>query len=376
MEETTGGADAIKDSTSNANDGTDSGSPNLDATGQIDGADAFDGTDDYVSCGNDASLNITDTITISAWVKLSELSRPNGIISKGAYSLKIAPDNKIVFGGRIFSDGTTWTEVEDTTETYIMSLAVFNGYLYAGTGGSGKIFRSSDGTTWTEVEDTTETYIMSLAVFNGYLYAGTANNGKIFRSSDGTTWTEVKDTTETRIHSLAVFNGYLYTGTGGNGKIFRMGGGFDVYSDISISQDEYVHITAIYDKNLGSANAKIYINGSLDKSLDSSITIDTNMLNLLIGNSYGSTVGGYSSTGEENFNGSIDAVRISDSARSGDWIKTGYNNQNSPGTFYEVKGATPTGGSDPVPELPTAILFAVGLGVLVGYVYIGGRRRE
>ena len=336
MEETTGGADAIKDSTSNANDGTDSGSPNLDATGQIDGADAFDGTDDYVSCGNDASLNITDTITISAWVKLSELSRPNGIISKGAYSLKIAPDNKIVFGGRIFSDGTTWTEVEDTTETYIMSLAVFNGYLYA----------------------------------------GTANNGKIFRSSDGTTWTEVKDTTETRIHSLAVFNGYLYTGTGGNGKIFRMGGGFDVYSDISISQDEYVHITAIYDKNLGSANAKIYINGSLDKSLDSSITIDTNMLNLLIGNSYGSTVGGYSSTGEENFNGSIDAVRISDSARSGDWIKTGYNNQNSPGTFYEVKGATPTGGSDPVPELPTAILFAVGLGVLVGYVYIGGRRRE
>jgi len=31
----------------------------------------FDGTDDYVDCGNDESLNITDAITIEAWVKLN-----------------------------------------------------------------------------------------------------------------------------------------------------------------------------------------------------------------------------------------------------------------------------------------------------------------
>ena len=29
----------------------------------------FDGENDYVDCGNDASLNITDAITVSAWVK-------------------------------------------------------------------------------------------------------------------------------------------------------------------------------------------------------------------------------------------------------------------------------------------------------------------
>jgi hypothetical protein len=29
----------------------------------------FDGTDDYVDCGNDSSLDITDAITIEAWVK-------------------------------------------------------------------------------------------------------------------------------------------------------------------------------------------------------------------------------------------------------------------------------------------------------------------
>ncbi len=30
---------------------------------------SFDGSNDYVNCGNDESLNITDAITIEAWVK-------------------------------------------------------------------------------------------------------------------------------------------------------------------------------------------------------------------------------------------------------------------------------------------------------------------
>jgi hypothetical protein len=38
------------------------------------------------------------------------------------------------------------------------------------------------------------------------------------------------------------------------------------------------------------------------------------------------------------FNGIIDDVRISIAARSADWIKTEYNNQSSPGTFYGVGG--------------------------------------
>ena len=35
---------------------------------QLDGR-YFDGVDDYVDCGNDASLNITDAITIKVWVR-------------------------------------------------------------------------------------------------------------------------------------------------------------------------------------------------------------------------------------------------------------------------------------------------------------------
>ena len=38
------------------------------------------------------------------------------------------------------------------------------------------------------------------------------------------------------------------------------------------------------------------------------------------------------------FNGSVDEVRVSSIDRSADWIKTEYNNQNSPATFYSVGG--------------------------------------
>jgi len=41
------------------------------------------------------------------------------------------------------------------------------------------------------------------------------------------------------------------------------------------------------------------------------------------------------------FNGIIDEVRISNSVRSADWIKTEYNNQSSPSTFYSLGGEQP-----------------------------------
>jgi len=42
------------------------------AGGQVGGALQLDGVDDYVDCGNDASLNITNAITLSVWVKTND----------------------------------------------------------------------------------------------------------------------------------------------------------------------------------------------------------------------------------------------------------------------------------------------------------------
>ena len=41
---------------------------------------SFDGVDDYVDCGNDTSLNITDAITLEAWVRTSDTSKDDQII--------------------------------------------------------------------------------------------------------------------------------------------------------------------------------------------------------------------------------------------------------------------------------------------------------
>jgi hypothetical protein len=60
------------DSTSNGNTGTwnDSNSlGNTNATGRIDGADDFDGTDDSIDVSYNASLDITSQLTLSAWIK-------------------------------------------------------------------------------------------------------------------------------------------------------------------------------------------------------------------------------------------------------------------------------------------------------------------
>jgi len=296
----------VTDLSAYCNHGTaQSGNFTTDRMGQAGRAMVFDGNDDQINIPHDDSLNF-DCFTLHTKCRVDELSRPNTLISKGCYTLKTAPDDSIVFSGREFTDGTTWTEVEDTSSETIFSLCVFNGYLYAGTYPNGKIFRSQDGTTWIEAGYLSETHIYAMCVFSGYLYVGTCPNGKIFRSQDGTTWTEVENTSETHILSLCVFNGYLYAGTYPNGKIFRMGGGFDVYSDTKIVKSEYTDITATYD----GTTARLYIDNVLDKEAVNAITLDTNTDDLIIGASSGSSQGGYSSTGEENMKGQIDVTRI------------------------------------------------------------------
>jgi hypothetical protein len=69
LNETSGGAYAIKDSTIYNNDGTDTNNPTLGATGKIGNAVDFSGVDDYINVNDSASLDISGNgITISAWV--------------------------------------------------------------------------------------------------------------------------------------------------------------------------------------------------------------------------------------------------------------------------------------------------------------------
>ncbi len=84
------------------------------------------------------------------------------------------------------------------------------------------------------------------------------------------------------------------------------------------------------------ANTTYYIAGTWDGSTLRAYLNGTNQASTSVGSLFGSglyvTLGGWT--------GTIDEVRISAIARSSDWIKTEYNNQSSPGTFYAVGSET------------------------------------
>ncbi len=63
------------------NDGTINGAPKW-VSGKIGAALEFDGSDDYIDCGNDSSLNINNKITIAAWVKTTSTAH-GYFVSKG-----------------------------------------------------------------------------------------------------------------------------------------------------------------------------------------------------------------------------------------------------------------------------------------------------
>ncbi|MCD6311383.1 MAG: DUF2341 domain-containing protein, partial [Elusimicrobia bacterium] len=78
-----GSGTTINDTSGYGNNGALSASTGSWTTGKFGNAYNFNGFDEFVDCGDDTSLNITNAITIGAWVKLNELRWVNSIIEKG-----------------------------------------------------------------------------------------------------------------------------------------------------------------------------------------------------------------------------------------------------------------------------------------------------
>jgi len=63
------GQDIIRDKSRHMNHGMCMNETNIIQTKEGIGAGSFDGVNDYVDCGNDASLNPTEAITVEVWAK-------------------------------------------------------------------------------------------------------------------------------------------------------------------------------------------------------------------------------------------------------------------------------------------------------------------
>jgi len=68
-----GKGDVAEDSSGKGNDGTLMNGPKW-VNGQFGKALEFDGKDDYIDCGTDASLETPDEVTVTAWVKANSLA--------------------------------------------------------------------------------------------------------------------------------------------------------------------------------------------------------------------------------------------------------------------------------------------------------------
>jgi len=179
----------------------------------------------------------------------------NGYLYAGTWNDSGSGSN----GGQIWRSATgdsgSWEQVVnngfgDSVNSDIMTLAGFNGYLYAGTWRSdtgvhgAEIWRSSTGNTgsWARVVsdgfngDSSNRATLSMEVFDGYLYAATDNGntgGETWRTSGGATWTQANadgfgDAANTRVVSLEVFDDKLYAGTWNSadgGEIWRTANG-------------------------------------------------------------------------------------------------------------------------------------------------------
>jgi hypothetical protein len=111
-----GSGTIANDSSGNGNDGTFNGDPQW-VVGYFGGALEFDGSDDWLDCGNDPSLDLTRW-TITFWLKVNENKDYNGFVIKGLD----AAENYEVLG---FADGSFHFPIQHTdgSRTYVNTSA-------------------------------------------------------------------------------------------------------------------------------------------------------------------------------------------------------------------------------------------------------------
>jgi hypothetical protein len=101
----------------------------------------------------------------------------------------------------------------------------------------------------------------------------------------------------------------------------------------AVQLDTWTSVTVTFD----GTNIKFYQNGTLSSTAASVLGDSTSGVCFM---------GGTSTNSNGYFDGVLDEIRLSNSARSADWIATEYNNQSAPNSFYTL-GSELTGGGAP-----------------------------
>ena len=307
----------------------------------------------YAGLGNSAQDGEVWRWNGSAWTKIGGDSLNSGWTN---YAERVASMG--IYNGQLYVglgasggdaevwrwSGSTWSKIggdtvssswDSVTYEQVESMIPYNNNLYVGLGNStgDATLWEYNGTTWTKIggDDvnsswTAGTYerVKSIVVYNGDLYAGLGNgtgDGEVWRYTSGS-WTKIGGNSINsgwsnaveEIDAFSPYKGKLYTGLGTSANadalIYSWGNNSYLESDTSSFDTSWRHVAATYD----GATMKLFINGALDGSLTTSVSLPNSSRPLLIGTTYG---GRESGKGVGNFNGQLDELRISNEDRSG-----------------------------------------------------------
>lgn len=141
---------------------------------------SFDGTDDYVDCGNNASLNLTNNFTFVAWIKTTTTTGTKRIIGKaGSYAFGQA-NAKLLFTTLGVQDYFT-TNNQLTADTWYHVAVVFDSSNDANFYVNGSFVETVAGTTPATV--TANTFRIGQSGSNSEYWNGKIKNVRVFNTA-------------------------------------------------------------------------------------------------------------------------------------------------------------------------------------------------
>jgi hypothetical protein len=178
---------------------------------------------------------------------------------------------------------------------------------------------SFTGTSQISFHDSNQPSGTSARTLSSWISSTSANNSIYFNYGDGTT------------NGAMVYLGVYDLGDGfAHEAIVGVGGGnSNLGSHVNVNDGLWHYVVATDD---GSNNWKMYVDGVLTNSATPlGVTTNTSVNH--------TATFGTADNGTQAYTGLMDEMRVSSIARSGDWIKTEYNNQSSPATFVSQGAA-------------------------------------
>jgi hypothetical protein len=128
---------------------------------------------------------------------------------------------------------------------------------------------------------------------------------------------------------------------------YQFRNGASPYGTVASNDTNWHQLFSVYNGSAGTNATKLisYLDG-VSKTISFSGTIPSSLAsnanNFLIGKRH------YDATYT---NGFMEELRVASKTRTGDWMETEYNNQNSPNTFYTIAGSAETNATDSNPKI-------------------------